>query len=68
MLPNAIIILDVAKKPTYWSRMVLHGRQHAKQAIVIMLQSILNLWPRLKGQGWDLAKFHEQLHVPDDIV
>ena len=33
-----------------------------------MLQSILNLWPRLKGQGWELAKFHEQLHVPDDIV
>ena len=26
-----------------------------------MLQLILNLWPRLKCQGWELAKFHEQL-------
>ena len=56
------------KKPTFWSRTVLHRKYNAKQAIIVMLQSILNLWPRLKGQGWELAKFHQQLHVPDNIV
>ena len=25
-------------------------------------------WPRETGQGWDLPKFHEQLHVIDDII
>ena len=33
-----------------------------------MLQSIINLWPCHKGQGWEIGKFHEPLHVPDDIV
>ena len=27
-----------------------------------------SFWPREKGQGWDLPKFHEQLHVIDDII
>ena len=33
-----------------------------------MWKPIPNLWPRLKGQGWEVAKFHKQLHVLDDIV
>jgi hypothetical protein len=32
-----------------------------------MLTRLKNLWPREKGQGWFKAKYHEQLHVPDDI-
>ena len=32
-----------------------------------MLQRLVELWPREKGNGWQLAKIHEQLHVPDDI-
>ena len=32
-----------------------------------MLQRLMRLWPRAEGQGWSLAKIHEQLHVPDDI-
>ena len=32
-----------------------------------MLHELMKLWPRQKGQGWDKAKLHEQLHVPDDI-
>jgi hypothetical protein len=32
-----------------------------------MLQELIRLWPGLRGQGWELAKIHEQLHVPDDI-
>ena len=68
MLSDAIILLDVAKKPTFWSRTITNEKYNAKRTIQIMLQSILNLWPHHKGQGWELAKFHEQLHVPDDIV
>ena len=26
-----------------------------------------NFWPRIKGQGWCIPKYHEQLHIPDDI-
>jgi hypothetical protein len=32
-----------------------------------MLFELMKLWPREKGQGWEKAKLHEQLHVPDDI-
>ena len=39
----------------------------ALTSIRVMLGKLKTLWPRKKGQGWDLAKFHEQLHVPDDI-
>ena len=31
------------------------------------MKRIINLWPRSKGQQWNLPKFHEQIHVPDDI-
>ena len=37
-------------------------------AIRQMLSKIITLWPRSTGQGWNLAKFHEQLHVLDDIM
>ena len=43
-------------------------REQAKDAICTMLHLIKNLWPRNKGQEWALPKFHEQLHVPDDIA
>ena len=32
-----------------------------------LLSDLMKLWPRDKKQGWETAKFHEQLHVPDDI-
>jgi hypothetical protein len=32
-----------------------------------MLRELQHLWPRSAGQGWEKAKTHEQLHVPDDI-
>jgi hypothetical protein len=32
-----------------------------------MLRELIRLWPRVRGQGWEKAKIHEQLHVPDDI-
>ena len=33
-----------------------------------MLAELVNLWPRDTGQGWQTAKHHEQIHVPDDIA
>ena len=32
-----------------------------------MLRDLASFWPRTTGQGWEKAKTHEQLHVPDDI-
>lgn len=32
-----------------------------------MLHQLKSLWPRTSGNEWDLPKFHEQLHVPEDI-
>ena len=55
------------KKETYWVRNDYASMNQAKQAIQQMLSRIITLWPRQTGQGWNLAKFHEQLHVPDDI-
>jgi hypothetical protein len=31
------------------------------------LRDLNQRWPRSSGQGWEKAKNHEQLHVPDDI-
>ena len=55
------------KKDSYWARSDYKQMQEATQAIRKMLSRIIKLWPREEGQGWNLAKFHEQLHVPDDI-
>ena len=56
------------KKDTYWRMRDAKTREQAKDAIRTMLCLIKNLWPRNKGQEWALPKFHEQLHVPDDIA
>ena len=37
-------------------------------AIRCMLSRITAFWPKEKGQGWNLPKFHEQLHIIDDII
>ena len=55
------------KKDKYWVRNDYECMQNATNAIRAMLSRIVDLWPRQEGQGWELAKFHEQLHVPDDI-
>ncbi len=55
------------KRDTYWKRGDKIAKERARTAIRVMLQELIRLWPRLRGQGWELAKIHEQLHVPDDI-
>jgi len=55
------------KKDTYWQLGDLNQKETYKDSIRLMLRRLNELWPRMKGQGWAKAKFHEQLHVPDDI-
>jgi hypothetical protein len=55
------------KKDKYWQRGDKEAKQVARTAIQTMLNELITLWPREQGQGWEKAKVHEQLHVPDDI-
>jgi hypothetical protein len=55
------------KKDKYWKRGDKVAKLVARTAIQTMLSELMKLWPREKGQGWQKAKVHEQLHVPDDI-
>ncbi len=55
------------KKESYWVRGDHVARDGARTAISTMLRDLASFWPRTKGQGWEKAKNHEQLHVPDDI-
>ena len=56
------------KKKKYWKRNDKKSLSKALDAIRKMLSQIVSLWPRKEGQGWDIPKFHEQLHIPDDIL
>jgi hypothetical protein len=31
-----------------------------------MLRELMHLWPRAHSQGWEKAKIHKELDVPDD--
>ena len=55
------------KRDTYWKRGDRTAKEAARDAISVMLRELIRLWPRVRGQGWEKAKIHEQLHVPDDI-
>jgi len=55
------------KKTHFWPRGDHRARMAAREAISIMLAELKMLWPRQQGQGWRKPKYHEQLHVPDDI-
>jgi hypothetical protein len=55
------------KRDTYWKRGDKQAKEAARTAIRVMLTELISLWPRYSGQGWQKAKIHEQLHVPDDI-
>jgi hypothetical protein len=43
------------------------GHDNASFAICNMLEQFQALWPREDGLGWDITKFHKQLHVPEDL-
>jgi hypothetical protein len=55
------------KRDSYWKRGNKDTKEFARTAICVMLRKLIRLWPHVWGQGWEKAKIHEQLHVPDDI-
>ena len=55
------------KKPSYWKKGNQQAREDARDSIRAMLHELIEFWPRLKGNGWEIPKVHEQLHIPDDI-
>jgi hypothetical protein len=55
------------KRDSYWKRGDKDAKESARKAIRVMLRELIRLWPRIRGNGWEKAKIHEQLHVPDDI-
>ena len=55
------------KKDYFWKRSDKQSKETAESSIRKMLELIVKLWPKEKGQGWNTAKFHEQLHIPRDI-
>jgi hypothetical protein len=55
------------KKEFYWKLGDTTAKEAARTAIQTMLSQLGELWPRERGQGWQTAKHHEQMHVPDDI-
>jgi hypothetical protein len=55
------------KKEFYWKIGDHEAKEAACTAMQKMLSQLAAPWPRECGQGWQTAKNHEQLHVPDDI-
>ena len=55
------------RKNSFWKLEDSEGPNKAKAAIKKCLQYLMDNFPRTQGQGWNIPKFHEQLHVPDDI-
>jgi hypothetical protein len=55
------------KRDSYWKRGDKDAKESAQKAIRVMLRELIRLWPCVRGNGWEKAKIHKQLHVPDDI-
>ena len=54
-------------KSEFWEVGNMDSKERAKAAIKKCLKYLITNFPRKKGQGWNVSKLHEQLHVPDDI-
>ena len=61
------MLLGLVKEGFFWTPGDVVATEEAKTAICTMLAELQQLWPRDQGQGWQMSKHHEQLHVPDDI-
>jgi hypothetical protein len=56
------------KKDHHWSKNDPDQFDIAKEAIAELLRNLASCVPRTKGRGWDIPKFHEQLHVAQTIL
>jgi hypothetical protein len=52
------------KQDVYWNRDSVDQYEAVKDAVSTMLHELINCVPRETGNGWNIPKIHEQLHVP----
>ena len=52
------------KQDKYWQTNSMEQLDHVKTAVSTMLDELITCIPRFKGNGWNIPKIHEQLHVP----
>jgi hypothetical protein len=52
------------KQDKYWNLDSMDQYENVKQAVSTMLDELITCIPRFKGNGWNIPKVHEQLHVP----
>ena len=56
------------KQDKYWSLDSTEQYEVVKSAVSTLLHELITCIPRLKGNGWNIPKVHEQLHVPYYIL
>ena len=52
------------KKDKYWQLDSAEQLESVKDAVSTMLHEVTTCIPRFQGNGWNIPKIHEQLHVP----
>ena len=52
------------KKDNYWQLNSAEELESVKDAVSTMLHEVTTCIPRFQGNGWNIPKIHEQLHVP----
>lgn len=52
------------KEDKYWSVNSAHQLECVMESVSTLLESLISCVPRMKGNGWNIPKVHEQLHVP----
>lgn len=56
------------KQDQYWSLHNTEQYEVVKTAVSTLLHELVTCIPRLRGNGWNIPKVHEQLHVPFYIL
>ena len=52
------------KQDLYWDLLSVYQYELVKDAVSTLLHELIYCVPRETGNGWDIPKVHEQLHVP----
>ena len=52
------------KQDAYWSMNCPNQLQSVMDAVATLLGELVSCVPRMTGNGWNIPKVHEQLHVP----
>ena len=52
------------KQDLYWDRSRKDHYELVKDAVSTLLDELITCVPRVTGNGWDIPKVHEQLHIP----